>query len=253
MIVMLLGLIIGTIGAVDTESYQFIGHLLSLKKPGAPEVYEDAVIFTAPSAYRRVGIAFAGEGFSKVYWFRKLMVPVDAYPPQDPAQASDPPRRKASDPSTVFADSGILFHVYTIPENVREVEYRLIIDGLWTTDPLNPLQKTDPGSGIDRSVVPLPEIPRRPSTFNGPPGSLSFTYAAPPGERITVAGTFNRWDPFMYELQETGPGIYTLILPLPPGVYHYVFFHRGERILDPHNPNRVYTRDGKTASEAAVR
>jgi hypothetical protein len=239
---MLLGLIIGTIGAADTESYRFIEQLLSLKGPGLPVVYEDAVIFTAPSTFRRVGIAFAGEGFSRVHWFRKLMIPVDA-----------PRPRRDRDPSTVFADSGILFHVYTVPEDVRELEYRLVIDGLWTADPLNPQQRIDPASGITRSVLVLPEIPRRPSAFDGPPGSLSFTFTAPPGERITVAGSFNRWDPFMYELQETGPGYYSLTLPLPPGTYHYVFFYRGSRILDPNNPNRVYTREGRTASEAAVR
>ncbi|MDR2185516.1 MAG: glycogen-binding domain-containing protein [Treponema sp.] len=241
MVLTLLGLIIGSIGAVDTESYQFIERLLSLKGPGSPEVYEDAVIFTAPSTFRRVGIAFAGEGFSRVHWFQKLMIPVDA-----------PLPRKAKDPSTVFTDSGILFHVYAIPEDVREIEYRLVIDGLWTTDPLNPLQRIDPASGIARSVMILPEIPRRPSTFDGPPGSLNFTFTAPPGERITVAGSFNRWDPFMYELRETRPGLYFLTLPLPPGTYHYVFFYRGSRILDPNNPNRVYTREGKTASEAVV-
>jgi hypothetical protein len=242
MVLMLLGLIIGSIGAVDTESYQFIERLLSLKEPGAPKVYEDAVIFTAPSSYRRVGIAFAGEGFSRVHWFQKLMVPVDA-----------PLPRKTNDPSTVFADSGILFHVYTVPEDVREIEYRLVIDGLWTTDPLNPLQCIDPASGIARSVMVLPEIPRRPSTLGGSPGSLSFTFTAPPGERITVAGSFNRWDPFMYELQETRPGFYSLTLPLPPGTYHYVFFYRGSRILDPNNPSSVYTREGQTASEAVIR
>ncbi|MDR2110108.1 MAG: glycogen-binding domain-containing protein [Spirochaetaceae bacterium] len=240
---MLLGLIIGNIGAVDTESYQFIDHLLSLTGPGMPEIYEDAVIFTAPSSYRRVGIVFAHEDFSKIYWFRKLMVSVD-----NPNYSG-----KSKEPSVIYEDSGILFHVYTVPEDIRELEYRLIIDGLWTVDPLNPLRRPDPRSGLARSLVFLPEISRSHSVFDGPPGSLSFYYNAPPGETITVAGNFNGWDPFMYELRERMPGQYSLTLPLPPGVYQYVFFHRGERVLDPNNSSRVYTREGKTASEAVVR
>jgi hypothetical protein len=243
-ILMLLMVIIGNIGAVDTDSYQFIDHLLGLTGPGKPEIYEDGVLFTASSSFRRVGIAFAHEGFSKVYWFKKLLVTRDDIIPGTV---------KLKDPLDAYRDSGILFHVYTVPGDIRELEYRLIIDGLWTVDPLNPQYRMDPQSGIVRSTVALPEIKRATSTFDGPPGSLSFSYQAPPGEIITVAGTFNGWDPFMYELRETGPGTYGLILPLPPGVYHYVFFHRGQRILDPNNHNRVYTAEGKSASEAVVR
>jgi hypothetical protein len=242
-ILMLLIQFIGNIGAVDTESYQFIDHLLTLTRPGAPEIYEDGVLFTASSAYRRVGVAFAHEGFSKVYWFKKLLLTRDDIIPGTV---------KFKDPLDAYRDSGILFHVYTVPADIRELEYRLIIDGLWTVDPLNPRYRMDPQSGIVRSTVLLPEIKRTPSTFDGPPGSLSFSYQAPPGEIVTVAGTFNGWDPFMYELRETSPGTYGLTLPLPPGVYHYVFFHRGQRILDPNNHNRVYTAEGKTATEAVV-
>jgi hypothetical protein len=39
---------------------------------------------------------------------------------------------------------------------------------------------------------------------------------------------------------------------LPPGTYQYTFFYRGERHLDPNNPRRVYTREGKAANEATV-
>ncbi|MDR0447547.1 MAG: glycogen-binding domain-containing protein, partial [Treponema sp.] len=104
-----------------------------------------------------------------------------------------------------------------------------------------------------RSVVVIPQIKRPDSPNRGPEGTLTFTYYAPSGETVTVAGSFNRWDPFMYQLKETSPGRYTLSLPLPPGTYQYTFFHRGERRLDPNNSRRVYTRDGKAANEAVVK
>ncbi|MHB9292617.1 hypothetical protein Holit_01718 [Hollandina sp. SP2] len=240
-VVGLLIFIIGTIGAVDTESYQFIDHLLSISEPGRPEVFEDGVIFTAPSSYRRVGIAFAHEGFAQVYWFQKLLFPKDNPTPEE---------EKKKQP--LYTDSGILFHVYTLPEHIRELEYRLVIDGLWTTDPGNPEYRMD-ASGLIHSVVTIPDLAKSPSTFDAPQGSLTFTYTGSPGESVTVAGTFNGWDPFMYTLPEKSPGHYSLTLPLPPGTYQYVFFHRGQRILDPHNPNRVYTKDGKIASVAFIR
>jgi hypothetical protein len=243
-ILMLLIVIIGNIEAIDTESYQFINHLLTLPGPNAPEIFDDGVIFTAPSIHRRVGISFAHEGFARVHWFQKLLKAKDELTPQE---------EKSKNIEDQYRDSGILFHVYTVPEGIREVEYRLVIDGLWTTDPLNPLYRIDQKSGIVRSIIEMPEIKKIPTAFDGPPGTLTFNYQAPTGETVTVAGSFNGWDPFMYELRETGPGAYSLTLPLPPGTYHYVFFHRGQRILDPYNHNRVYTTEGMAATEAVVR
>jgi 1,4-alpha-glucan branching enzyme len=94
---------------------------------------------------------------------------------------------------------------------------------------------------------------KTPDPLQGPPGSLSFSFRGPPGETVTVGGSFNGWDPFMYELSEGPAGVYSLTLPLPPGKYQYVFFHRGERFLDPYNFGRVYTKDGKVASEIVIR
>ncbi|GHU10921.1 hypothetical protein FACS1894151_10520 [Spirochaetia bacterium] len=238
---MLLVLIIGTIGAIDTESYQFIDHLLGLSAAGGPELYEDGILFTASGTNRRVGIAFAHEGFAKVYWFQKLLVPGDGGIVSSNAGV------------ITYRDTGILFHVYVPPTDMKEIEYRLVMDGLWTVDPLNPARRIDPRSGIARSIVALPNVPPPPSTFSGPPGSLHFSYKTAAGESVTVAGNFNGWDPFMYELKEISPGNYDLVLPLPPGTYQYMFYHRGERILDPNNPSRVYTPAGEAVSQALVR
>ncbi|MDR2210378.1 MAG: glycogen-binding domain-containing protein [Spirochaetaceae bacterium] len=242
-IVLLLTVIIGSIGAADTDSFRFIDHLLQLQEPGRPQVLEDAVIFTAPSSYRRVGIAFAHEGFSRVYLFKRLMTPNE----------NSGPWINEKPPADLYRDSGLFFYIYRIPEELRDtLEYRLIIDGLWVRDPLNPDYRMDPNSGIVRSVVILPPIHRPDSPNRGPEGTLTFTFYAEPGETVTVAGSFNRWDPFMYELREQSPGRYTLSLPLPPGTYQYAFFYRGERRLDPNNPRRIYTREGKAANEASV-
>ena len=241
MVTALLIFIIGNIGAVDIESYQFIDYLRALSGPGRPEIYEDEVIFTAPSSYNRVGISFAHEGYAKVYWFKRLMIP------KDRAELFENGKfQYDKDPNK---DSGLMFHHQAIPENSQNMDYRLVIDGLWTTDPFNPLTVTGP-SGIVESRVPLPARP-----INSPamrPGTYRFTYQAPPGEIITVAGSFNNWDPFMYTLDESSPGFYTLTLPFPPGSFHYVFFYRGEQVAD-QTARRLYTREGRVVSEGIVR
>ncbi|GHV54250.1 hypothetical protein AGMMS49579_14470 [Spirochaetia bacterium] len=239
----LLLVIAGSIGAADIESSQFIDHMKSLSGPVAPEIYEDSVIFTAPSSNHRVGIAFAHEGFAKVHWLQQFLVS------QDPLDAPIPQGKTVPDP---YMDSGLRFLVYQIPKNFLELEYRMVIDGLWTTDPANPASRKDSRSGLTLSVLSLPVKPPAPSPYSGPKGSLSFSFKGPPGETVTVAGSFNNWDPFMYELVENPAGTYSLTIPLPPGIYQYVFFHRGERYLDPYNFRRAYAKDGTTASEAVI-
>jgi hypothetical protein len=245
LILPLLAIAAGFAHPVDMESagsYRLIDRLLSLSGPGAPEILDDMVIFTASSSHRRVGVAFADEGFSKVHWFRQLLIRRDIQ--ETPANEKKPNPHK---------DSGIIFYIHEIPEGAARIDYRLVIDGLWTTDPANPNSRWDSAAGLLYSTLYIPKIRETPGPLNGPPGSLSFVFKGPPGETVSVAGNFNGWDPFMYELKEGPAGTYSINIPLPPGKYQYVFFHRGERWLDPYNASRIYTRDGKAASEIEIR
>ena len=217
-------------GALDVESIRFTDRLLAISEPSAPDVFDGAVIFTASAKQRRVGIAFAHEGFGKVHWFKKL-----------------------ASPNALARQDGILLYVYEFPGNLKELEYRLVVDGLWTPDPWNPPARMDGRTGLSYSVVSLPPSPVHPLIAEIDEGSVHFYYETDPGESVTVAGTFNSWDPFMYELREEVPGKYAIDLPLPAGTHRYAFFHRGERVLDPRNSRKVYTKDGKTASEVIVR
>ena len=233
--------------ADDWESYQLVQELLNLPGPGAPKIFEDSVIFTASSGFRNVGVAFAHENCSQIYWFKKLMVPQE----QNPlfGAPSPPPGKLFLDP---YKDSGMLFHVFQVPDNVKVLEYRLVINGLWTVDPQNPNMRKDPISGLIWSILPIPQRAQAHDPLKGLPEGLNFSFKGPPGEIVSIGGNFNGWDPFMYELKEAPAGVYSITLPLPPGTYQYVFFHRGERLTDPYNPRRVYARDGSSASEIIV-
>jgi hypothetical protein len=230
--------------AVDiesVESFELIDRLLTMTGPGAPEIFNDLVIFTAPSEHRRVGIAFADEGFARVHWFRPLLVSRDLL-------EISPDEKKP----VLHRDSGIKFHIQRIPEGVTEIQYRLIINGLWTTDPGNPVRRRDSTTGLSLSVLSIPFRENVPHPLNGPPGTLSFTFRGPPGETVTVAGSFNGWDPFMYELREGPAGTYYINIPLPPGRYQYVFYHRGRRLTDQFNSNRAFSRERTVASEIVL-
>ncbi|MCL2764240.1 MAG: glycogen-binding domain-containing protein [Treponema sp.] len=229
--------------AYEWESSELLDRLLSISGPGLPVVHGDYIIFTADSNLRRVGVAFAYEGFGNVHWFRQLLVS------QDRLFAPIAPGQKTPEP---FKDSGIQFHVHKIPAHLRELEYRLVINGLWTVDPFNENTRMCPVSGLNLSVLRMPLRQTRPNPLNGLPDGLHFLFRGPPGEIVTIAGNFNGWDPFMYELKEGPAGVYNITIPLPPGTYQYVFFNRGQRFVDPHNPRRIYARDGSAASEIVV-
>jgi len=229
--------------AEDWESYELVNRLLSLRSPSAPIIHENYVVFTANSSVRRIGIAFSHENFENIHWYRQLLIPQFGL---DPIIL---PGEKEPRP---YKDSGLQFYVHTVPDNVRDLEYRLIINGLWTIDPENPQSRRDPVTGLTLSLLKIPQRQIRHSPLIGLPQGLSFLFKGPPGETVTVAGNFNNWDPFMYELREYPAGVYSITIPLPPGSYQYVFFHRGERYADPDNPQRVFSRDGRIASEIVI-
>ncbi|MCL2602035.1 MAG: isoamylase [Treponema sp.] len=239
----LLILIIGNIEAADIETYQFIDHLRGIVEPRSPEVVGNAVIFTASSTYQRVGVSFAYEGFSQVHWFQQLMLPRD-----NAELIKDGKKIKNIAP---YVDSGILFHVHAIPEGVSHLDYRLVINGLWTADPLNPLTVTGT-AGIVQSRVALPAQIQAALAAAQQTGSFQFTFRGTPGETVTVAGSFNNWDPFMFPLREVRPGVFTLMLPLPPGRFQYAFVYQGQQIPDPANLRLLYTHYRGVVSEAII-
>jgi len=145
--------------AEDWENYEVLNRLLSLKTPGSPLIYQDFVIFTADSSLRKVGIAFSNEDFATTYWFKKLVVPNDFFAPI-------PSGQKYPDP---YKDSGLQFFIYKIPPKLTELEYRIVVNGLWTTDPSNPIVRRDPVSGLNLSVLNLPLRPSKPDPFDSLP------------------------------------------------------------------------------------
>src|SRR5690606_287640 len=62
---------------------------------------------------------------------------------------------------------------------------------------------------------------------------VQFRLDAPGATRVDVAGTFTRWEPAI-RLTETAPGVWSVLVPLKPGVYDYTFLIDGTRwVPDP--------------------
>lgn len=63
---------------------------------------------------------------------------------------------------------------------------------------------------------------------------VQFSVQAPPGSTVSVAGTFNGWDPRAKPLKDKeGTGVFRGCLNLAPGVYAYKLVINGEWCVDP--------------------
>lgn len=82
-----------------------------------------------------------------------------------------------------------------------------------------------PGAGPD--AVPLAgEIPE-------PRVYVHFRLDAPEASSVELAGDFTDWEP-AHELYESRPGVWSVVIPLDPGVHDYAFVVDGERwVPDP--------------------
>ncbi len=146
-------------------------------------------------------------------------------------------------------EKGVFVLDYPVPEGVREIRYRVVVDGLWMSDPSNPVSNVDT-TGVEFSLYTLESEPARPILNPKPAeaGALTFVFNGNPGRRVSLVGDFNNWDPFMDPLDETSPGSYSITLRVPAGQHWYYFFTDGRRVLDRYNAQRGVDPDGMTVS-----
>ncbi len=89
-----------------------------------------------------------------------------------------------------------------------------------------------PGSANDPEAVAPATAVAPESVF------VKFILFAPAAKQVTVAGTFNRWEPGTTPLVRVGDdGVWTVTLGLPVGQHQYTFVVDGQRwVVDPAAP-----------------
>lgn len=72
------------------------------------------------------------------------------------------------------------------------------------------------------------------STTVQPQLFVQFRLQTSDASNVHLAGSFTNWQP-QYELHQMAPGLWTITLPLPPGVHDYAFIVDGQRwVADPY-------------------
>lgn len=221
--------------AFGAEKVEFTDHeldalLCNIEKPCAPIVTKDYIIFTADAKYRYVGIAFDFENYKIVHPFQVLT-----------GQNNEGKTYRKN-----------MFYCYNRQHKFTTLKYRLVIEGLWTTDPLNPVKEYDDNVNLYFSKVEDPNSVRV-YTTEEKDNIIHFIYKGQEGLDLHLAGSFTNWDPWIYRMKETAPGFYELELPLTRGTYYYNYFLGLTPLLDETNPEKAYTKDGRIASVIKVK
>jgi 1,4-alpha-glucan branching enzyme len=72
---------------------------------------------------------------------------------------------------------------------------------------------------------------------NAAPVYVQFRLQVESANSVALAGSFTEWLP-AYPLQQSADGVWTIVLPITPGVHDYVFVVDGERwVPDPYAPH----------------
>ena len=62
---------------------------------------------------------------------------------------------------------------------------------------------------------------------------FTFTHKAPKAKSVELVGDFNAWKPGLLKMKRGDGGLWTLVVPLPPGRHKYLFLDDGEPKVDP--------------------
>ncbi|MDC7223877.1 MAG: glycoside hydrolase [Spirochaetales bacterium] len=205
------------------DDYRLHLKITEMEEARKPEVYFDQIIFTYESAepVRHVGIAFAHENFREIHTYQRN-------------------------------GKGVFFFLLSWPY-VEHIDYRLIVDGIWMTDPACPT--VIPGSNgveLTRFTVGRERADEKISPQLEEDNQVTCRYWGDEGETVYLAGDFNNWDPYMFPMKESSPGLYEISLFLSGGTYHYCYYVNGESSTDPLNERVAINLFGEEVSRLDV-
>jgi len=197
--------------------------IMSTHETVEPQIWNNKIFLTAApeEGPRFVGVAFDYESYSRIHPFE-------------------------------INESGIYVYSADVPEK-SEIHYRLVIDGLWMADPLNPDNIKDKyGIIVSKLKIDKPPFVKVKGPISDNSGNTSFSIRSRPDSTVSIVGSFNGWDPYMTPMRESSAGVYTTDLRLRSGSYYYYFIIDGEKAMDPMNFLRAMNREGEEVCKLEI-
>lgn len=123
---------------------------------------------------------------------------------------------------------GVWYHLITTPSRKKEIHYKFVVDGIWTSDPKNPYREYD-GNGSYLSVIEPFSVPegRQVSFRMIGKNTVEFRTWNPGARMISLVGDFNHWNPENDLLRRGNDGVWRLRKRLSKGDYRYKFIVDG--------------------------
>ena len=219
----LLLLLVTNIDLYANENLPLHLKIMSTNETVDPQIWNNTIFLTASSEKnpRFVGVAFDYESYSRIHPFE-------------------------------INENGIYVYTADAPEQ-EEIQYRIIIDGLWMADPLGKNNYKDQyGIIISRLKVDRPSFIKVKGPVSNRSGVTNFSIRTRPDSTVSIVGTFNGWDPYMTPMSESATGVYTTDLRLKKGDYYYYFIIDGEKAMDPMNFARAMNSEGEEVSRIMI-
>jgi len=194
-----------------------------LREAKSPVFIDNKILFTYSAGNkftRRVAIAFETDNYNKVYPLTKN-------------------------------EYNVFFITKDIPKKTACINYRLIVDGVWTNDPVNTNSfLSSEKFKVSRIDIPQKYYEQEVSPIIGSDRNVKFVYKDVTNMQVYLSGNFNNWDPFMLRMKEESEnsGIYSISLRLAEGNHYYRFVADGISLQDPNNSKTAYDSRGNAVS-----
>lgn len=107
------------------------------------------------------------------------------------------------------------------------------------------LPRPHPSRSAARTALPAEMAAAPPRVY------VQFRVEVPDAHTVALAGSFTGWQP-RYALKQTGPGEWTALVPLRPGVHDYAFVVDGRRWIPDPNAPQVDDSFGGTNSRISL-
>lgn len=220
---------ITSIPAFSQDGYSLSIHIevSELKEAKSPVFIDNRILFTFSGGekfIRRVAIAFETDNYRQVY-------------------------------PLLRNENNVFFITKEIPKKTTYLNYRLIVDGVWTEDPMNTNGFLSPeGIKVSRIDIPVKYSDQAVSPLIGTDRNVRFVYKDISDKQVYLSGNFNNWDPFMLRMEEESenPGTYSISLRMAEGNHYYKFVTDGVSIQDPNNSKKAYDSRGNAVSLISI-
>jgi len=116
---------------------------------------------------------------------------------------------------------------------------------------ITPLGGLAAAAAVAVAVVLTRMDSRPPAPHEAESRAFQFVLVAPRATRVSLVGDFNDWDATRTPMRRTGTeALWTAVVPLVPGRYHYAFFVDGSRWLA--DPSAPVARDEDYGAPSSV-